>query len=125
MTTINSNNYPFASKASIKDRLDNDSEFRIKAMKILLALQTESEQNTESTIVRNRQGFMSSHAVHGTRVAKKIQAGQDLTAEDMMHVNAIAPRYSRQLAVFFRAEDLRKNPSLAAAAAVFSGASTK
>jgi aspartate/tyrosine/aromatic aminotransferase len=116
MTT---NLYPFVSKAQLKARLVAEPDFRKEAVVILFALQTEYEQNTASTLDRNRRGFMSSHSVHGTRIAKKILAGEELSAEDWGHVDAIAPRYSRQLAVYFRAKALDEQPELKAAAAIF------
>ncbi len=118
--TTTANLYPFVTKAQIKAQLDGDADYRKQAMVILFTLQTEHEQNTETTLNKNRQGFMSSHAVHGTRVAKKIKAGEELTAEDLGHVDAIAPRYSRQLAVYFRARAIAENPALKAVAALFS-----
>lgn len=120
MSTTSTNLYPFVTRNQIKARLEADAAFRNQAMSILLALQTEAEQATESTRDRNRQGFMSSHAKHGTAVAKKINAGEPLTVEDMANVDRIAPRYSRQLASFFRAKALVEQPALAAVAARFS-----
>jgi len=118
--TTTANLYPFVTKAQIKAQLDSDPSYRHQAMVILFTLQTEHEQATETTLNKNRQGFMSSHAVHGTRIARKIQGGEPLTAEDEAKVEAIAPRYSRQLAVYFRARAIADNPALKAVAALFS-----
>lgn len=123
--TTSANLYPFVTKAQIKAKLENDPEYRKQAMCILLALQTEHEQATESTLNKNRQGFMSSHAVHGTRVAKKIMTGEELSSEDWGHVDAIAPRYTRQLACYFRAKAIAENPALKTVAALFSADSEK
>lgn len=114
------NLYPFLTKAQIKDRLESDSEFRKQAILILFKLQTEHEQMTSSTLVRNRRGFMSSHAVHGTRIARLIEAGEPLSPEDEARVAEIAPRYSRQLATYFRAQAIAEQPELKAVAALFS-----
>jgi hypothetical protein len=124
MTTTNTsaNLYPFLTKAQIKERLDSDPEFRKQAMVILYTLQTEYEQATNQTLNKNRQGFMSSHAVNGSRVARKIKAGEELTAEDWGKIDSIAPRYSRQLAVFFRAKAIAEQPALKAVATLFSAA---
>jgi hypothetical protein len=124
MTTNNSNTktanlYPFVTKAQLKERLTTDHDFACKAMVILFALQTAYEQSTDSTLDRNRQGFMSSHAVHGSRIARAISAGEVISEEDHARVDVIAPRYSRQLAVYFRAEAIASQPALAAAGAVF------
>ena len=114
------NLYPFVTKATLKARLAAEPDFRHQAMVILLALQTQYEQDTSTTLNKNRQGFMSSHAVHGTRIAKAIKAGEPLSAEDEDRVNAIAPRYTRQLAVYFRAKAIAEDPALKAVAALFS-----
>jgi hypothetical protein len=114
------NLYPFVSKSTVKAQLEGSYEFRLQAMTTLLAMQTTHEQATESTVSRNRVGFMSSHAKHGTRIAKLIADGQPLTDEDVALVNTIAPRYSRQIASFMRDEAIRQNPELAKTAALFS-----
>jgi hypothetical protein len=123
MTTTNTtagNLYPFVTKAQIKTRLDSDPQYRCEAMAILHTLQTEHEQATKTTLNKNRQGFMSSHAVRGSEVAVKIKAGELLTVEDWHQVNKIAPRYSRQLATFSRAQAIANDPALAKVAAMFS-----
>ena len=119
-TATTANLYPFVTKNALKARLETDADVRLQAMAILLALQTEHAQATETTLNKNRQGFMSSHAVHGTRIGKKIRNGEEITGEDWAHVDAIAPRYSRQLAVYFRARAIAENPALKAVAALFS-----
>ena len=118
-STVSANLYPFVTKAQLKERLEADFSFRCEAMTILLALQTEAEQATAQTINKNRQGFMSSHAVNGTRIAKKLRAGEPLADEDTVLINKIAPCYSRQLAVYYRAKALAEQPALKAVAAVF------
>ena len=116
------NLYPFLTKGQIKTRLAEDADFRAKAMVILFQLQTAHEQSTSTTLSKNRQGFMSSHAVWGTKIARKIQGGEELSAEEVSKMDTIAPRYSRQLAVFFRAQMIAENPALKAAAVLFSAA---
>lgn len=119
-TTTTANLYPFVTKAMLKARLESEPDFRHQAMVILFTLQTEYEQQTSTTLNKNRQGFMSSHAVHGSRIAKLIKAGETLSVEDEARVDAIAPRYTRQLAVYFRAQAIAENPALKAVAALFS-----
>jgi hypothetical protein len=121
MNQNNSGNlYPFVTKAQIKEKLESDPLYRCEAMAILHTLQTEHEQATKSTLSKNRQGFMSSHAVKGSEVAVKIKAGEKLTEEDWKTVDKIAPRYSRQLATFARAQAIASDPALAKTAALFS-----
>ena len=114
------NLYPFVTKRSIKERLDSDQAYRIEAMAILHTLQTEHDQATKSTLNKNRMGFMSSHAVKGSKVAEKIKAGEPLTEEDLAVCDTIAPRYSRQLATFARAQAIANDPALAKTAEMFS-----
>ena len=112
-------NYPFESKAQVAAKLTDSFEYRCDAMIQLLALQTEYEQEKSTTVDKNRVGFMSSHAVNGTRVAKKLITGEELTPEDVVHVDRIAPHYSRQLAAQARRRAIAANPELAVTAAVF------
>ena len=119
-TTTSANLYPFVTKAALKERLASDPEFRKQAMVLLFELQTAHEQNTSTTLSKNRQGFMSSHAVHGTRIAKLIKAGEEPSSEDWTLIDAIAPRYTRQLACWHRAQAIANNPALKAVAALFS-----
>ena len=114
------NLYPFVTKATIKNRLDTDQAFRIQAMAIIHTLQTQHEQDTKSTLNKNKQGFMSSHAVRGSEVAMKIKAGEPLSEKDLVVVDTIAPRYSRQLATYTRAQAIANDPALAKVAAMFS-----
>jgi hypothetical protein len=111
--------YPFVTKAQIKARLDADPEYRKEVIVTLYQLQTEDEQESGSTRHSNRYGFMSSHAVNGSRLAVKIQAGEPLTEKDHDLIDAIAPRYSRQLATLAREEAIVADPSLKSVAAVF------
>ena len=114
-----SNLYPFQTKGQIKILLQ-DSEYRKAAIVQLFQKQTEHEQATSTTLNKNKVGFMSSHAVHGTRIAKMILAGEVLTEEDLARVDSIAPRYTRQLATFARARAIAENPALAETARLFS-----
>jgi hypothetical protein len=116
---INTNSYPFATKAQIKAELNSSFDARCAAIVTLFKLQTTLEQATDKTLMANRNGFMSSHAVNGSKIAKKLLAGEELDSDDINQVNRIAPRYSRQLATLARAEALAANPELAEKAAVF------
>jgi hypothetical protein len=62
---------------------------------------------------------MSSHAVHGTRIAKALIAGEDLTEEDVARVTTIAGRYTKQLAAQARQDAIEADPELAVKAAAF------
>lgn len=111
--------YPFLTKAQISHNIETDFAFACQAMVILYDRQTTFEQETKSTLNKNRRGFMSSHAVNGSKVAVKIKNGEELTDEDVARVHEIAPRYTKQLADHFRAAAIEADPSLAAKAACF------
>ena len=115
----NTNGYPFKTRKQIKAELDADFTARCAAMVTLFQAQTNQEQATDKTLFANRVGFMSSHAVNGSKVAKKLLASEELEASDVEAINKIAPRYSRQLAALARAETLAANPELAEKAALF------
>lgn len=110
--------YPFRSKASIATQLATDDAFVLSCLAIMYARQTDYEQQTKSTLNKNRRGFMSSHAVNGSALAQKA-ATEGLDAEEAERAKAIVCRYTKQLAEHFRSEALRADPSLAAVAAVF------
>lgn len=116
---INTNSFPFITRKQIKATLDSSFKARCDAMVTLYAAQTNQEKATDKTLFSNRAGFMSSHAVNGSKVAKKLIAGEELDATDVGYVDQIAPHYSRQLAALARAEALAANPELAEKAALF------
>jgi hypothetical protein len=116
--TTTKKSYPFLTKAQIA-LMAADFTFCCEAMVILFDRQTRHEQDTSSTLNKNRRGFMSSHAVHGTRIAKALKAGEPISEEDVPRVLAIAPRYTKQLADHFRQLALEADPALAAKAACF------
>jgi hypothetical protein len=111
--------YPFLTKAQIAANIANDFGFACSVITTLYERQTTFEQETKSTLNKNRRGFMSSHAVNGTKVALKIKAGEPLTDEDRGHVEAIAPRYTKQMADHFRQAAIEADPTLAEKAACF------
>lgn len=112
-------NYPFLTKAQISASIEQDFGFACQVMVILYDRQTQHEQETKSTLNKNRRGFMSSHAVNGSKVAEKIKTGAILTDEDKVRVAEIAPRYTKQLAQHFRDAAIAADPTLAEKAACF------
>jgi hypothetical protein len=103
-----SNSYCFVTKAQVKDRIESgDTGFLVTCLLVLYRRQTEDEQATKDTKYKNKRGFMSSHAVHGTRIAEELAAGlsfEQLTEADQGRVQNMVPRYIKQLAGHFRAE---------------------
>ena len=119
MSTIKS--YPFVTKSTIKAQIASSDAFVLQCLAVMYSRQTAHEQETKSTLNRNRAGFMSSHAVKGTTLAVKA-AGEGLTSEETEDARALVSRYTKQLAAHFRAEAIAANPDLAEAARVFSAA---
>ena len=114
------NKYPFRTKRDILAQIDGDDEFVIEAMGILYQRQTEDEKETKETKYKNRRGFMSSHAVNGTRLVEKmLLEGESWDEADLAKARSIACRYGKQLAAHFRQETLTGSPELAAEAACF------
>lgn len=112
--------YPFRSKRSILEQVATDDAYALHCLCILHDKQTEHEQATKSTKSKNRQGFMSSHAVRGCELAEKVKSNEPLSDEEMGLARAITGRYGKQLAAHFRAEVIAANPELAKVAEVFS-----
>lgn len=122
MTTINttaSNLYPFATKAQLKARLETESDFVLQALLVMDGRQEESERDRKETIFKNKRGWMSSHAVWGTRLASKVALGEELTPEEFSKARTMVMSYTKQLAAHFRAQALRDNPALNAVAGMF------
>jgi hypothetical protein len=111
--------YPFLTKAQIADSIANDFGFAQTVITTLYDRQTAFEQESKSTLNKNRRGFMSSHAVNGSKLALKIRSGEELTDEDVVLVRTIAPRYTKQMADHFRAAAIEADPTLAVKAACF------
>jgi len=118
-TTQAQNNYPFATKGQIKARIESDGDFAKECLLVVYDRQTEYEQEAKTTVVKNRRGFMSSHAVRGANLALKIRAGEWLNPEEEELVQSIASSYTKQLASHFRQESLAERPELAEQAKVF------
>lgn len=114
-----SNGYPFMTKRQIKERIETDPDFAQDCLLVIYERQTDDEVAEKDTKWLNKRGFMSSHAVHGTRIAEAILAGEWIEDEDRARITAMAVRYSKQLAAHFRKVALKENPELAAQAAKF------
>jgi hypothetical protein len=111
--------YPFATKAQLKARLEGEPSFVLQALLILDGRQTEDEREDKETKYRNHKGWMSSHAVWGTKLASKVALGQELEPEEFDRAQAMVCRYTRQLANHFRNLEIKRNPELAAKTACY------
>ena len=112
--------YPFVGVKAVKAVLTSTPEVQRATLCMLWHLQTETEQAKRDTEVRNKAGFMSSDAWHGSRIAERLACGMDITAEDEARIEKIASKYSKQLSVQLRRQAMVENPALAAYAVVFS-----
>ena len=113
------NVYPFLSRAQIKAQIDSDDVFVVRCLEILYLRQTQHEQDTKSTLNRNRAGFMSSHAVNGSTFAVKARQ-EGLSEDELSKARSIVCRYGKQLASHFRQVAITENPALKAVATLFS-----
>jgi len=113
-------NYPFLTKAQIIAAQRGDDRVMLNHLAIVYSFQLVDEQSRETTVYRNRSGFMSSHAKNGTALAKKHLAGEALTDDELSLARKIAGSYGKQLAAHFREEAIRANPDLAQIAEIFS-----
>jgi hypothetical protein len=116
---MSSNNYPFLTKAQIKDRIAEDDAFVVECLQVMHNRQTTEEQDTKTTKSRNKRGWMSSHAVRGTELALKVIGGETLTEEELAKVRTMVSSYPKQLAQHFRQAKLAETPELKETAAVF------
>lgn len=114
--------YPFLSQKAIKPVLEGSFALQLLTVQLLHALQTEDEQLKRDTRDRNKVGFMSSDAWHGSRIAEAVSAGALLADEDSARVPRIACKYSKQLSVQLRRLAIMRDAKLAGLAAVFSAA---
>lgn len=114
--------YPFPTKSEIKNSIESSYAYAVDCLLVIDGRQTFDEHLDRVTRYENVRGFMSSHAAVGAKLADKIRAKEELTAEEQGKVVAMAGRYTRQLACHFRAEMIERNPDLAAVAAKFSAA---
>lgn len=111
--------YPFRSKASILESVRTDDSACVEALSILYQRQTDTEQDKGQTQVRNRAGFMSSHAVRGTALARK-QASEGLTPDELAEARTIVLRYGKQLAAHYRKQVIEQDANLSELAKLFS-----
>lgn len=112
--------YPFVGQKAVKSRIEGSPEIQRAVLVMLYGLQTETEQAKRDTEVKNRAGFMSSDAFHGSRLAEAIMTGGEVTAEDEAMIFKIATKYSKQLSIQLRARAMAERPDLAAYVALFS-----
>lgn len=112
--------YPFIGEKAVRAALKEDYDLQELVVQMLFHLQTEAEQAKRDTETKNRCGFMSSDAFHGTRIAEALVHGECLEHEDIERVGRIATKYAKQTTVQLRRVAMQRDPRLASYAAVFS-----
>ena len=113
------NLYPFVTKSALKARISEDDSFVLECAQIMQSRQTAHEAATETTLLRNRQGWMSSHAVRGGRLVRK-SSEEGLDAAEFSQLRDMVSHYSKQLASHFRQAAIAADPALREIASVFS-----
>jgi hypothetical protein len=110
---MNSNRYPFLTKAQIREQITalESEDFITECVSILQRRQTELELAINTTIVENFRGWNSSDAHRMAEVADRIAAGEG-TADDFVVARLTVVKYTKQLALHFRREHLKKHPEL-------------
>lgn len=83
---------------SIKSTLQTDNEAVERGIMVLAARQTEDELESKETKHRNKRGFSSSNAVHGTNFAQILVAGGRLDDAQMERARQICTFHAKQLA---------------------------
>lgn len=111
--------YPFVGEGRVKAALKSSPELQLATCALMYHLQTGHEQSRRDTEVRNKAGFMSSDAWHGTRIGELLASGQDISEEDRAWT-ARCEKYSKQLTVQLRLLAMSADPKLAGYAGLFS-----
>lgn len=112
--------YPFIGEKSVRVALQADYDLQELVVQMLWHLQTAAEQASRDTESKNRAGFMSSDAWHGSRIAEILSQGGCLEHEDIERVGRIASKYAKQTTVQLRRVAMQQDPRLASYAAIFS-----
>ena len=112
--------YPFIGEKAVRKALQEDYDLQELVVCMLFHLQTQSEQDTRDTKEKNKAGFMSSDAWHGTRIAQKLVLGEILEHDEIERVQKISVKYAKQTTVQLRRVAMLEDPKLASYAAVFS-----
>lgn len=119
--------YPFRGERQLREELTLSSEARVKCLMLLFAAQTSDEQEANHTVHRNRMGFMSSHAVRGSLIAKALLTLPEgerlegaLSPEDQSWMAEKMPSYARQMARRELEDCCERDPSLKEIARIFS-----
>lgn len=112
--------YPFIGEKAVRKALQEDYDLQEAVVCMLFFLQTGEEQQARDTEVRNKAGFMSSDAWHGTRIAEVLTQEGCLDHEDIERVGRIATKYAKQTTVQLRRIAMQADPKLASYVQIFS-----
>lgn len=119
--------YPFRGEKALREELTLSSEARVRCLMLLFAAQTSDEQEHNHTVWRNHMGFMSSHAVRGSLIAKALltlppeeRLESALSPEDQSWMAEKLPSYAKQMARRELEDRCEADPSLKEIARIFS-----
>ena len=124
--------YPFVGEKGVRRALDDRPELKMVNAILMYWLQTENEQATKSTVVKNRRGLMSSHAATASKVIEAVLAGADLDPDQVYkadgasftgtsaYLEHVGGRYAKQLSVALRSWAIAQEPELGVTAGMFS-----
>lgn len=82
VTTTNSRSWPFVGEETFRQALLRDRELAMASFMLQYTLQEEVEVGARETLLKNKRGFMSSHAKTATRVAEAIVSGEAIPLPD-------------------------------------------
>ncbi len=85
----------YSTKATV--RLISTPELAGNAIRCLYARQTETEQNTKSTIFLNRMGFSATDAYMGSYLANYVSSGNTLSGDFLARAMKLVYKYRKQL----------------------------
>ena len=110
-----SNAFPFVSRREVRSRIAEDEAY---ALECVATIQRRHERRLAGESVTRPCGWMSSHSSIGPELAVKTANGT-ATEEEIARAVAIVGRYSKQIALELRSDELRRRPDLTAVAARF------
>ena len=85
------------SKEQIKEKILSDQRWLERSVVAIYRLQTVSEQNHDSTELKNGVGFSGAHAHVCSYMAKWILKGNHLSGKYLDKAKKIMPHYTKQL----------------------------
>jgi len=86
--------------------LSHDMDFQVKCLELLYRKQTPDEQQMETSVYQNEQGFNSADAAILSVIAEDLRHGNGLTPRDRDELSVRLPKYAKQLEPLIPDEEL-------------------